>query len=51
MTVARTGPTSPIRAKKRMKARAVQTIARPMTDSTTCADGIEVGQRNAASGA
>ena len=34
-----------------MKPRAVHTTASPMTDSITCAEGIEPGQRNAASGA
>src|ERR671937_746845 len=51
MTVARTGPTSAISAKKSRNAAAEQTTARPTTDSTTCADGICPGHRNAASGA
>ena len=51
ITVARSGPTSAISAKKMRKAAAEQTTARPATDSTTCADGIADGQWVAASGA
>jgi len=43
MTVARTGPTSAISAKKMRNAAAEQTTARPTTDSTTCADGMLPG--------
>src|SRR5205823_11051378 len=50
MTVARTGPTSAMSAKKTRNAAAEQTTARPTTDSTTCADGIFAGQCVAASG-
>src|SRR5206468_10770960 len=51
ITVARTGPTSAMSAKKSKKASAVQTTARPTTDSSTCADGLEAGQCVAANGA
>src|SRR5205823_4583912 len=51
ITVARAGPTSAISAKKTRNASAVQTTARPATDSTTCADGVDDGQRVAANGA
>src|SRR2546425_6330697 len=51
ITVARSGPTSLISAKKIRNAAAEQTTARPTTDSTTCADGNVEGQFAAASGA
>src|SRR5439155_17425752 len=51
ITVARTGPTSAISAKKTRNAAAEQTTARPTTDSTTCAEGMLPGHRIAASGA
>src|SRR4051812_47782782 len=51
ITVARTGPTSAIKAKKTRNASAVQTTASPSTDSTTCDEGTVDGQRIAANGA
>src|SRR5689334_6471532 len=51
ITVARTGPTSAISAKKTRNASAVHTTASPTTDSTTCADGIVAGHLTAANGA
>jgi len=51
ITVARTGPISAIKAKKRRKATAVQTTARPSTDPITFPDGSVAGKLNAAMGA
>jgi len=51
ITIARTGPTSLISAKKIRNAAAEQTTARPKTDSTTWAEGNLEGQLAAASGA
>ena len=43
ITVARTGPTASIRAPNRMKAVAVQTMARTTTATSTLDDGVVVG--------
>jgi len=51
MTVARTGPTSPMSAKKIRKASAVHTTARVRTSSNTVPDGIARGSCGTASGA
>src|SRR5438552_18256730 len=51
MTVARTGPTSPMRAKKSRKASAVHTIARMPTATRTCPDGSVRGSCGSARGA
>src|SRR5262245_39012896 len=51
MTVARTGPISPIRAKKSRNAKAVQTTASATTDATTRPDGVVDGREKAAIGA
>jgi hypothetical protein len=49
-TVARTGPTSAISAKKITKASAVQTMLRPSTDAITRPAGTSVGKLVAAIG-
>ena len=51
ITVARTGPISPISAKNRRNATAVQTTASPITDASAAADGVSSGRRKAAIGA
>jgi hypothetical protein len=50
MTVARTGPISPIRAKKSKNASAVQTSASATRDATTRPAGIVDGNEKAAIG-
>jgi hypothetical protein len=50
MTVARTGPTSAISAKKQTNAIAVHTTASPTTEPSAFADGISPGRLNAAIG-
>ena len=50
ITVARTGPTSPISAKKTRKASAVQTTASVRTDANAAKEGVSSGTRVAANG-
>jgi hypothetical protein len=51
ITVALTGPISAIRAKKPMKASAVQTTPRPTTDATTGMEGMVLGASRMPTGA
>jgi hypothetical protein len=50
ITVARTGPTSAISAKKQTNAIAVHTTASPTTEPIAFADGVSVGRVKAAIG-
>ena len=50
ITVARTGPTSAINAKKQTNATAVHTTASPTTEPIAFADGVSAGRLKAAIG-
>ena len=51
MTVARTGPISPISAAKSRNAAAVHSVPRTSTDRITLTDGATAGHWSAATGA